>query len=985
MSVKKFKFVSPGIFLSEVDNSQVPADDEAMGPIIIGRAPFGPAMRPIKVQSFSDYIQLFGNPVPGRTGGDVWRKGNRAGPTYGMYGAKAYFEPNVGSVTYLRLLGCQHSAVESPAGLAGWETTNDNTTTINDNGGAYGLFICQSGTVNPRQGYLGGIFYVESGAVVLTGSLASSGSGPAGFNVTGGTCGLWEPAVASNFEYRASILDDSGAVVYTTNFNFNESSDTFIRKVFNTNPQLTNADVVDSSGFSQGQNLYWLGESYASWINLKADEKTVATERIIAANAYATLVPLEQPGVNGHNKADYRIPFQEAKTGWFFSQDISTDSASFAPDKMPQLFRFHSRDGGRWIQDNLKVSISNITAGDAASSITSLQYGTFSVILRSASDTDKVPEVVERYDKLSLNPASPDYIKKRIGDKFMIWSDVQDRLLARGDYNNQSRYVRIEMNNVLDDGGFDPAYLPFGVYGPPKFKSCLVGSGSVCTGSDASWVNGGTNSIYAITGAGAGISTGSASVFGIPQYTASLNFPEVALRHTSSAGKTNLDQAYFGLTTQLNMESGINDLYDNGYADYLWPIPMALAETNTLTHEGPGYEPQWVFTLDDLVVGQTSSAGDITEVFWISGSRNDMSSITAGTASSGSPNTFQAVLDADCSRFTAPLFGGFDGLDITELEPFRNSLLSSVTETSSSPYYTLRRAMQTVADPEFVECNLITMPGVTEESLTTELIEICEARADALALIDIPNVYTPFTENANPASSRYGSVTSAISSLKSRQLNTSYACTYYPWVQISDTDAKRTLWAPPSVAILGVFATSEDKAAVWFAPAGFNRAGLSATSAIPVIDVSERLVSKDRDRLYEANINPIAKFPAEGIVVFGQKTLQRTQSALDRINVRRLMIYIKKKISRIAATVLFDQNVQVTWNRFLAPTNGFLALVQANLGLTEFKVVLDSTTTTPDLIDQNILYAKIFLKPARAIEFIAVDFVITRTGASFDD
>jgi len=185
---------------------------------------------------------------------------------------------------------------------------------------------------------------------------------------------------------------------------------------------------------------------------------------------------------------------------------------------------------------------------------------------------------------------------------------------------------------------------------------------------------------------------------------------------------------------------------------------------------------------------------------------------------------------------------------------------------------------------------------------------------------------------------------------------------------------------------LGTFASSEAKSEVWFAPAGFNRGGLTEGAAgWPVTNITRRLTSKDRDNLYEVNINPIASFPSEGIVVFGQKTLQVTRSALDRINVRRLLIYIKKHVSRISSGILFDQNVQVTWNRFLGEVQPFLASVQSRLGLTEWKVILDKTTTTPDLIDQNIMYAKIFLKPARAIEFIAVDFVITRTGASFDD
>jgi phage tail sheath protein FI len=131
-------------------------------------------------------------------------------------------------------------------------------------------------------------------------------------------------------------------------------------------------------------------------------------------------------------------------------------------------------------------------------------------------------------------------------------------------------------------------------------------------------------------------------------------------------------------------------------------------------------------------------------------------------------------------------------------------------------------------------------------------------------------------------------------------------------------------------------------------------------------------------------VNPIAKFPSTGdTVIFGQKTLQQDASALDRINVRRLMIYLKRQIGIIADTILFDQNVQVTWNRFKAQANQVLASVQADLGITEYKLVLDETTTTPDLIDRNILYAKIFVKPARSIEFIAIDFIITRSGVEF--
>tara|TARA_Y100000593_G_scaffold35406_1_gene69304 strand:- start:904 stop:1521 length:618 start_codon:yes stop_codon:yes gene_type:complete len=205
-------------------------------------------------------------------------------------------------------------------------------------------------------------------------------------------------------------------------------------------------------------------------------------------------------------------------------------------------------------------------------------------------------------------------------------------------------------------------------------------------------------------------------------------------------------------------------------------------------------------------------------------------------------------------------------------------------------------------------------------------------------------------------------------------------------VQILDQEQGVPVWVPPSVVALGAMSFGQAREKLWFAPAGFNRGGLSTGAAgVPVIGITQKLSSKQRDKLYAANINPIASFPSEGIVIFGQKTLQASQSALDRINVRRLMIFLKKRISRIAATVLFDQNVTVTWNRFTGQVEPFLRSVKAGLGLTDYRIVLDNTTTTPDLVDRNILYAKIFLKPAKAIEFIAIDFNISREGAAFAD
>jgi phage tail sheath protein FI len=290
------------------------------------------------------------------------------------------------------------------------------------------------------------------------------------------------------------------------------------------------------------------------------------------------------------------------------------------------------------------------------------------------------------------------------------------------------------------------------------------------------------------------------------------------------------------------------------------------------------------------------------------------------------------------------------------------------------------------SDPEVVDMDLVCMPGLTHEGLTNHMLNVAESRGDCLAIIDLANAYTPKTESTNAAESRGANVATAVSNMRNRGLNSSYGACYFPWVQISDPQTAQRVWVPPSVVALGAMSYGQKTQELWFAPAGFTRGGLSeGRGGLPVIAVSERLTSAERDDLYDANINPIAQFPAEGIVIFGQKTLQVTESALDRINVRRLMIYVKREISRMAATLLFDQNVQSTWDRFTGRVNPFLSSIRSRLGLMDFKVILDSTTTTPDLIDRNIMYAKIFLKPAKAVEFIAIDFVITDSGAAFED
>jgi hypothetical protein len=389
------------------------------------------------------------------------------------------------------------------------------------------------------------------------------------------------------------------------------------------------------------------------------------------------------------------------------------------------------------------------------------------------------------------------------------------------------------------------------------------------------------------------------------------------------------------------------------------------------------FEHSFTFSLDDLVINTSTNSVTYTADSY-------------GSTSYTTSNTFADLLDLNVRQFLMPLHGGFEGFDVTEKEPLRDDLISSTrNDTGDYIHYTINKALDSVKDPEVVPANLLLIPGIRKPVITNRVIDTAEFRKDVLAIIDLEGDYKPQAERvvADTDSSSLGSPTTAISSIKSRNLDSSYACAFYPWIQASDNlNNGNLVWLPPSVAALGAFGRSQAQSELWFAPAGFNRGGLGSLGGArgpKVLQARQRLDSKERDLLYEVNINPIATFPAEGVVIFGQKTLQAGQSALDRINVRRLVLYLKSEVSKISRNLLFDQNVQSTWNRFKGQVNPLLSSVSARFGLTDYKLILDDTTTTADLIDRNVMYAKIYIKPARAIEYIVVDFVITRTGADF--
>jgi hypothetical protein len=275
-----------------------------------------------------------------------------------------------------------------------------------------------------------------------------------------------------------------------------------------------------------------------------------------------------------------------------------------------------------------------------------------------------------------------------------------------------------------------------------------------------------------------------------------------------------------------------------------------------------------------------------------------------------------------------------------------------------------------LANKDAYNYNLITAPGLIADGtnfashapVITQLLSVVQSRGDAMTVLDLVG----YGSNILPVT------TNALT------YDTSYAAAYWPWVQTIDPDSGRQVWVPASTMIPGIYAFNDSVAEPWFAPAGTNRGVMST-----VIRAERNLTQGNRDLLYESNVNSIATFPNSGVVVFGQKTLQKKKSALDRVNVRRLLIELKNYISQVADTLVFEQNTVTTRNNFLAQVNPYLASVQQRQGLTAFRVVMDETNNTPTTIDNNQLIGQIYLQPTRTVEFILLDFNILPTGATF--
>lgn len=347
---------------------------------------------------------------------------------------------------------------------------------------------------------------------------------------------------------------------------------------------------------------------------------------------------------------------------------------------------------------------------------------------------------------------------------------------------------------------------------------------------------------------------------------------------------------------------------------------------------------------------------------------NNSNYVYVSSVGSPTPNYFDNSGNAR-SEYTASIpilgsgsFKNATGNILSATNNFYENINANAQGLVAASYTT---ALSLLANKEEFSYKVITAPGLINEYHASPLgilVTNVQNRGDAIAVVDL----TRYGATINETTTQAGG------------FNSSYAATYWPWVQIFNPDTGKVNWVPASTLIPGVYAANDASAEPWFAPAGINRGGLSQ-----VIRPERKLQRSDRDTLYEDNVNPIATFPATGPAVFGQKTLQKRASALDRVNVRRLLIELKSFIGQVANNLVFEQNTAATRNALLAQVNPYLESVQQRQGVYAYKVVMDDSNNTPDVIDRNQLVGQIFIQPTRTAEFIVLDFNVLPTGAEF--
>ena len=534
--------------------------------------------------------------------------------------------------------------------------------------------------------------------------------------------------------------------------------------------------------------------------------------------------------------SSYSEGYDAASTPWVLS------------DSGVRLFKFIHRSHGFKTNKDVKISITNISKNTD-----STIYSTFDILVRAWNDTDRTPSIIEQYTGATLDPNAPNYIGKKIGDKYSDYDSTLLRIMDRGFYPNISKYIRVQIAEGVEARSITPNLIPVGfeaIYEP---------------------------------------------IAGFAGYT----LPSASLVYSTTSSTT---------------FSGFN--YANSdNLNYLNPVP---------TEAGTGSN-----------VGFTKLTTE--------------------------------------NKFTIPFQGGTDGTNFAVIKKIGDKISSAGTNvfgfdlstSTTAGTVAYQKAINILSNPEAYSFGLLTLPGVIEQyhSAVTALAEtMCEDRGDVVYIRDLTGV----------------NETIATAVATAAGLDSNYSATYHPWVLVKDIGSNKSVFIPPSVIVPQAYAYNDAIAEPWYAPAGLNRGGLGGA-----IDTKYRLYKADRNLLYQARINPLVKSNNNGVSIWGQKTLQVADTALNRINVRRLLITLKNFISNASNAFVFEQNTNNTQIKLKGILNPFMENVKQKQGLYAYRIQVDDANNTADVIDRNELIVNIYVSPTKTIEFILLNFSISATGVNF--
>lgn len=990
----KVKFGSAGVTATEIDRSGPAAQSPSGIPAgVIGTSNRGPAFVPITVGNIGDFYAKFGS-----------TDAKKFGPL-----AASEWLRNAQSLTYLRVLGVgdglkrdSTTGKVTNAGFVVGEQLPNDSGELTSNPYAYAggpqgrtffLGAMMSGTSGQSslltEGFnsaaslpiLRGILMAPSGVVItLSSSLASSSVAssnaavPSGSTV--GNVSLYSDGVTPSQNFVLLLNGHKGTVSY---------------------PNVVTASFLTSSGgnyFASKLNKdpYKLQEaghylhSYWDFTGFVVTGSGVLSSSMTASSSNGWVEPVafiltgsaaRAAGTTGKpNYESFEDRFSPAKSPWVISQKFGGKPAN--------LFRFHALDDGAGFSTNYKISIENITlSGDPRN-----QYGSFDVLIREWNDTDSDKKIVERFSGLSLDPSADTYIAKAIGDLKVYYdfdrNETDQKLVVEGDYSNISRYVRVEMSDEVVEGLVDPAALPMGFRGIYH----TVTSGSALN----------TAASYPIT---------SSATQTLSAYLSGAVEPPLPFNVSIYKGASNKRLAdanqYWGVAFQNLLGTSdagtqLGKVMNGSVKSYAGFLPSFRTDaTNFFVGDNTGEADGLngvvdadrfnynMFTLENVAVYTSSLTPNAAD------SQRWAEAEYHRTGGSGSLHRNFKVTDLTTenrrfAKFTFFMQGGFDGVNI--FDPEESTLSNAAVDADMA--YTARgtnngpnvrayaKALDVMKNTVNADIQLLAVPGIRNEFITNKATADVEQRFDAMFLMDIPS----YDLNALQVTSsvQQVSVSTTAQAFANRAINSSFAAAYFPDVSMIDPTLNVAVDVPPSVAVLGALALNDAVGHPWFAPAGFTRGSLPTT-----LETKVKLSKLNQDILYDTNINPLVQFttnpvagtgPTGNVVVWGQKTLLQSASALDRVNVRRLLIEIRRQVRDIAQTILFEPNRATTLARFSAAITPRLQRIQQLAGLERFKVVIDSSTTTQQDIENNTIRGKIFVQPTRTVEFVSLDFVV---------